>query len=97
MDTSFFIEFWHQSHSLRGILLVTIAICFFWALFYSKFNNKLRLVLKGILLVTIVICFLMIIMGGVSPNNSNPLAILGIAIVCLSMMPKPPEKGRDND
>ena len=68
MNTPFFFEFWDQSHSLRGILLIIIAFC-----------------------------FLMIITDGVSPNNSNPLAILGIAIVCLSMMPKPPEKGRDND
>ena len=96
MDTSFLIEFWHQSHSLRGILLVIIAICFFWALIYSKFNHNLRLVLKGILLVIIAICLLMIITGGVSPKNSNPLAILGIAIVCFFLIPKPPEKGRDN-
>ena len=92
MDTSFLIEFWHQSHSLRGILLVIIAICFFWAMFYSKSNHNLRLVLKGILLVTSAIGLLMIITGGVSPDNSNPLAILGIAIVCFSAIPTPPQE-----
>ena len=96
MNAPFLVEMWHQSHSFRGILLVIIAICFVWAVIYSKFNNNLRLVLKGILLATIAICLLMIITGGVSPNNSNPLVILGIAIVCLSLMPKPPN-GRDND
>ena len=87
METSFLFETWNQSHSFRGILLVIIAICFFWAMFYSKSNHNLRLVLKGILLVTIAICLLMIITGGVSPN---PLAALGIAVVCLSLMPKLP-------
>ena len=91
METFFLFEMWKQSHSLRGILLVIIAICFFWAMFYSKSNHNLRLVLKGILLVTIAICLLMIITGGVSPDNSNPLAILGIAVVCWSLMPKPPK------
>ena len=91
MNTSFLFEMWNQSHSFRGILLVIIAICFFWAMFYSKSNHNLRLVLKGILLVTIAICLLMIITGGVSPDNSNPLAILGIAIVFWSLMPKPPK------
>ena len=89
MSNTFLFEMWQQSHSFRGILLVIIAIGFFWALIHSKFNHNLRLVLKGILLATIAICLLMIITGGVSPNNSNPLAILGIAIVCLSLMPKP--------
>ena len=88
MDSSFLLELWHQSHSFRGILLVIIAIGFFWALIYSKFNHNLRLVLKGILVVIIAICLLMIIAGGISPNNSNPLVILGIAIVCLSLIPK---------
>ena len=97
MSTSFLFEFWHQSHSFRGILIVIFAICFIWALIYSKFNNNLRFLIKGILLVTVAICILMIITGGVSPNNSNPLVILGIAIVCLSLMPKPPEEERDDD
>ena len=91
METSFLFEMWNQSHSFRGILLVIIAICFFWAIFYSKSNHNLRLALKGILLATITICLLMIITGGVSPDNSNPLAILGIAIVCWTLMPKPPK------
>ena len=96
MNTSFLVEMWHQSHSLRGILLVIIVICFIWALVYSKHKNMSMYVplLRGTLLVIIAICLLMIITGGVSPN---PLAILGIAIVCLSLMPKPPEKERDND
>ena len=89
MNTPFLFEIWNQSHSLRGVVFVIITLCFFWALFYSKFNHKLRLVIKGILLVVIAICLSMLIMGGVSPENSNPLAILGIAIVCLSFMPKP--------
>ena len=93
MNAPFLVEMWHQSHSFRGILLVIIAICFVWAVIYSKFYNNLRLVLKGILLVIIAICLLMIITEGVSPN---PLAILGIAIVCLSLIPKTPEKGRDD-
>ena len=91
MKTSFLFEMWNQSHSFRGILLVIIAIFFFCAMIYSKSNHNLRLVLKGILLVTIAICLLMIITGGVSPDNSNPLAILGIAIVCWTLMPKPPK------
>ena len=91
METPFLLELWHQSHSFRGILLVIIAIGFFWALIYSKFNHNLRLVLKGILIVIIAICLLMIITGGVSPDNTNPLAILGIAIVCWTLMPKPPK------
>ena len=97
MNTPFFFEFWDQSHSLRGILLVITIICFLWALVYSKFNRKIRLALKGVILLTIAICLLIIITGGISPNNSNPLATLGIAIVCLSLMPKPVEKGRGND
>lgn len=79
---------------LRGFLIVIITICFAWAVIYSKHNRILRLALKGILILVIAICFLIIIGEGVSPN---PLAILGIAIVCLSIIPKPPEKGRDND
>ena len=94
MNTSFFSQFIFQSHSLRGILLVIIAICFIWAVIYSK-QNTLSFVnplLRGILLIIIAICLLMIIMGGVSPN---PLAILGIAIVFLSLMPRTPEKDDD--
>ena len=49
--------------------------------------------LRRVLILIIVICLLMIITSGVSPY---PLAILGMAIICLSLMPKTP-KGRDND
>ena len=87
METSFLFEMWNQSHSFRGILLVIIAICFFWAIFYSKSNHNLRLALKGILITIIAICLLMIIAGGGSPSQ---LAVMGIAIVCFSLMPKKP-------
>ena len=82
---------------LRGALFVLIAIGFIWAVFYSKYNQSLRLALKGTLLVIIAICLFMIIKGGVSPENSNPLAVLGIAIVCFSVIPNPPENEGDND
>ena len=94
MNSPFLFQMWHQSHGFRGILLVIIAIFFVWAVIYSKFNHNLRLLLKGILLIIIVICLLMIITDCVSPNQ---LAILGIAIVCLSFIPKSREKGRDDD
>ena len=94
MNTSFVLEMWHQSHAFRGILLVLIAICFVWAVIYSKFNHILRLGLKAIVLIVIAICLLNVITDGVSPNK---LAILGIAIVCLSCMPKPPKKGGGDD
>ena len=89
MNTSFFSQFVFQSHSLRGILIVIITICFIWAVIYSKHNtlNFINPLLRGILLTTIAICLLIIITGGVSPN---PLATLGIAIVCLSLIPKLP-------
>jgi len=87
MDTPFLTELWNQSHSLRGILITIIAICFVWAAFYSKFNQSLRLALKGILITIIAICLLMIIAGGGSPSQ---LAVMGIAIVCFSLMPKKP-------
>ena len=96
MNTSFFSQVISQSHWLRGILFVIIAICFIWAVIYSKHStlNFVNPLLRGILLVTIAVCLLVIITGGVSPN---PLTILGIAIVCLSFIPKPLEKERDND
>jgi len=89
MSTHFLFEMWHQSHSFRGILLVIIAIGFVWALIYSKHKNMSMYVplLRGTLLAIIAICLFMIITDGVSPN---PLAVLGIAIVCLSLIPKPP-------
>jgi len=95
MNDSFLLKIWNQSHSLRGLLLVIIAICFIWALIYSKHKIVSMFIplLRGLLLVIIVICLLILITGGVSPN---PLAILGIAIVCLSLIPKTPEKGRDD-
>ncbi len=82
---------------LRGALFVFVAIAFIWAVFYSKYNQSLRLALKGTLLVIIAICLFMIIKGGVSPENSNPLAVLGIAIVCFSVIPNPSENEGDND
>ena len=82
---------------LRGALFVFVAIAFIWAVFYSKYNENLRLVLKGTLLVIIAICLYLVIKGGVSPENSNPLAVLGVAIVCFSVIPNPPENEGDND
>ena len=77
---------------IRGFIIVIIVICFIWALIYSKHIYALRLLLRGILIIIIAICLFMIITGGVSPN---PLAILGTAIVGLSLIPKPEEKRRD--
>ena len=72
-------------------VIVCIIIGFFWALFYSKRKIGSLYVgslLKGIILVSIAICLYMVITGGADPNL---LAILGIAIVCWSLMPKPPK------
>ena len=73
-------------------VIVFIVICFVWAMFYS--TRKIRSLyvgslLKGILLVSIAICLYMIITGGVDPNL---LVILGIAVVCFSIIPKPPQQ-----
>ena len=73
-------------------VIVFIIIGFFWALFYSKRKIGSLYVgslLKGIILVSIAICLYMVIMGGADPNL---LAILGIAIVCFSVIPKPPQE-----
>ena len=76
----------------RGFIIVFIAIGFVWALFYSKHkigSLYISSLLKGIILISIVICLYMIITGGVDPNL---LAILGIAIVCFTVIPKPPKE-----
>ena len=97
MDNSFIFELWNQSRAFRGITFVILTIGFFWALIYSKFNRTIRFALRGALLMVIITCIILISEGGISPNNSNPLAILGIAIICLSIVPKPPEEEGDND
>ena len=73
-------------------LIVFIVIGFFWALFYSTHkigSLYIGSLLKGIILVSIAICLYMIITGGADPNL---LVISGIAIVCFSIIPKPPEE-----
>ena len=73
-------------------VIVFIVIGFFWALFYSTHkigSLYIGSLLKGIILVSIAICLYMIITGGADPNL---LVILGIAIVCFSIIPKPPEE-----
>ena len=73
-------------------VIVFIIIGFLWALLYSKRKIGSLYVgslLKGIILVSIAICLYMVITGGADPNL---LVILGIAIVCFSIIPKPPEE-----
>ena len=73
-------------------VIVFIIIGFFWALFYSAHKIGSLYVgslLKGIILVSIAICLYMIITGGADPNL---LVILGIAVVCFSIIPKPPQE-----
>ena len=73
-------------------VIVFIIIGFLWALLYSKRkigSLYIGSLLKGIILVSIAICLYMIITGGVNPNL---LAILGIAIVCFSVIPTPPQE-----
>ena len=73
-------------------VIVFIVIGFFWALFYSTHkigSLYIGSLLKGIILVSIAICLYMIITGGADPNL---LVISGIAIVCFSIIPKPPEE-----
>ena len=41
--------------------------------------------LRGVLILSVAICLLMISTSGVSPL---PLGLMGIAIVCLALMPK---------
>ena len=76
----------------RGFIIVFIAIGFVWALFYSKHkigSLYISSLLKGIILIVLSFVFIMIITGGVDPNL---LAILGIAIVCFTVIPKPPKE-----
>ena len=73
-------------------VIVFIVIGFFWALFYSTHkigSLYIGSLLKRIILVSIAICLYMIITGGADPNL---LVILGIAVVCFSIIPKPPEE-----
>ena len=73
-------------------IFVFIVICYFWALLYStKKIGSLYVgsLLKGIILVSIAICLYMIITDGADPNL---LVILGIAVVCFSIIPKPPQE-----
>ena len=46
-------------------------------------------ILRGILVVIIAICFYMLITDGADPTL---LVISGIAVVCFSIIPKPPEE-----
>ena len=73
-------------------VIVFIVIGFFWALFYSTHkigSLYIGSLLKGIILVSIAICLYMIITGGADPNL---LVIMGIAVVCFSIIPKPPQE-----
>ena len=73
-------------------VIVFIIIGFLWALLYSKSkigSLYIGSLLKGIILVSIAICLYMIITGGADPNL---LVILGIAVVCFSIIPKPPQE-----
>ena len=73
-------------------VIVFIVICFVWALFYSTHkigSLYIGSLLKGIILVSIAICLYVIITGGADPNL---LVILGIAVVCFSIIPKPPQE-----
>ena len=73
-------------------IFVFIVICYVWALLHStqKIGSLyVGSLLKGILLVGIAICFYMLITDGADPNL---LAILGIAIVCFSVIPTPPQE-----
>ena len=73
-------------------VIVFIIIGFFWALLCSKRkigSLYIGSLLKGIILVSIAICLYMIITGGADPNL---LVILGIAVVCFSIIPKPPQE-----
>ena len=69
-------------------IFVFIVICYCWALLYSaKKIGSLYVgsLLKGILLVGIAICLLIISSSGIHPL---PLGIMGMAIICLALMPK---------
>ncbi len=73
-------------------IFVFVVICYFWALLHSaKKIGSLYVgsLLKGIILVSIAICLYMIIMGGA---DRNLLVIMGIAVVCFSIIPKPPQE-----
>ena len=73
-------------------VIVFIVIGFFLALFYSTHkigSLYIGSLLKGIILVSIAICLYMIITGGADPNL---LVILGIAVACFSIIPKPPQE-----
>ena len=81
-----------EASAFGTAVIVFIVICFVWALFYSTHKIGSLYVgslLKGIILVSIAICLYMIITGGADPNL---LAILGIAIVCFSAIPTPPQE-----
>ena len=73
-------------------IFVFIVICFVWALLYSTHKIGSLYVgslLKGILLVGIAICLYIIITDGANPTL---LVISGIAVVGLSIIPKPHEE-----
>ena len=72
-------------------VIVFIVIGFFWLCFTAHKIGSLYVgsLLKGIILVSIAICLYMIITGGADPNL---LVILGIAVVCFSIIPKPPQE-----
>ena len=73
-------------------IFVFIVICFVWALLYSTHKIGPLYVgslLKGILLVGIAMCLYIIITDGANPTL---LVISGIAVVGLSIIPKPHEE-----
>ena len=73
-------------------IFVFIVICYVWALLYStKKIGSLYVgsLLKGILIVSIAICFYMLIADGANPML---LVISGVAVVGLSIIPKPPDE-----
>jgi hypothetical protein len=73
-------------------IFVFIVICFVWTLLYSTHKIGSLYVgslLKGILLVGIAICLYIMFTDGANPTL---LVISGIAVVCCSIIPKPPKE-----
>ena len=73
-------------------IFVFVVICYIWALLHNaKKIGSLHVgsLLKGILIVSIAICFYMLIADGANPML---LVISGVAVVGLSIIPKPPDE-----
>ena len=73
-------------------IFVFVVICYIWALLHNaKKIGSLYVgsLLKGILIVSIAICFYMLIADGANPML---LVISGVAVVGLSIIPKPPDE-----